>query len=501
MTKNPNIFLSYSWKDKEIVDQIDEDFQRIGILMQRDVRDGQYRKSIKQFMQNVRHTDYVLTVISDEFLKSENCMYELLELFQTRELGKRILPIVLENAKIFDVKLRSEYYDYWDNQIDIYKEKLIKYTSIDFQEHLTHARNIRNQIPEILSFISDLNVKSFSDLKTNNYLEMLNLIGFEEESILSEALRIRRIEEKEDRDLALEELIEKYPKNRYVLFYKAFIAEENGQFKKAKKYYKLITTLYPDYAIAQNNFGLILHEQFNNWNEARFHYEKALEFNPRFAKAHYNLALLLKNGFHDYNGSKKHYEEAIRLNPEDPDNYSNYALLLKNNFQDYVNAKLNYEAALKIRPNDLDARNNYAVLLESGFQEYKKCSEQYEIILNLNPEYYNAHYNYAKVLKDHLKDYSKAKSHYEAALNINSEFTEAYVGYANLLMFNLNEYGLARVNYEKALKLNEASAETHFDFSLLLANNLNDKLNARIHYSRAIQLNPALRNEKFEKKL
>ena len=55
MSENPapNIFLSYSWANTNIADEIDKDFQVIGIQFKRDVRDAHYRSSIKEFMQQI----------------------------------------------------------------------------------------------------------------------------------------------------------------------------------------------------------------------------------------------------------------------------------------------------------------------------------------------------------------------------------------------------------------------------------------------------------------
>ena len=43
-------------------------------------------------MKKVSKQDYVLILISDHFLKSSNCMYEILELFKSEQFEKKILP-------------------------------------------------------------------------------------------------------------------------------------------------------------------------------------------------------------------------------------------------------------------------------------------------------------------------------------------------------------------------------------------------------------------------
>ena len=99
--ENIKIFLSYSWADKDVADIIDKDFSSIGIQLVRDIRDISYRSSIKEFMHKVGKSDFVIMIISNEYLKSQNCMYEVNELVNTHEFEKRILPLTTNNASIF----------------------------------------------------------------------------------------------------------------------------------------------------------------------------------------------------------------------------------------------------------------------------------------------------------------------------------------------------------------------------------------------------------------
>lgn len=73
----PDIFLSYSRKDEAIVNPIDRDFTAMGIRLKRDIRDIPFRADIKEFMNRVGKSDYVLMIISDSFLKLKYCMYEV----------------------------------------------------------------------------------------------------------------------------------------------------------------------------------------------------------------------------------------------------------------------------------------------------------------------------------------------------------------------------------------------------------------------------------------
>ena len=114
------IFISYSWADNEIVNEIDKTLQLAEIVVHRDIRDVSYRDSIKKFMKSIRRTDFALLVLSDKYLKSKNCMYEILEFVKDENYKERILPIVLDKS-IYGSPF--DYISYWENELKDHKKK------------------------------------------------------------------------------------------------------------------------------------------------------------------------------------------------------------------------------------------------------------------------------------------------------------------------------------------------------------------------------------------
>ncbi len=117
MTK-PEIFLSYAWggESEQIVNDLDAAFQQKGILLIRDKRDLGFTGMISGFMQRIGVGKAVVTVISDKYLKSPYCMFELLEIYRNLNFQKRIFPIVLEDADIFNYTKRLQYLEYWQDK-------------------------------------------------------------------------------------------------------------------------------------------------------------------------------------------------------------------------------------------------------------------------------------------------------------------------------------------------------------------------------------------------
>ena len=97
------IFLSYNWNNETIADAIESYFKDTPITIKRDKRDLHFKQSIKEFMKQIRKTDYALMIISEDYLKSSNCMYEVLEFIKDenyKEMETINLPLLLKKAII-----------------------------------------------------------------------------------------------------------------------------------------------------------------------------------------------------------------------------------------------------------------------------------------------------------------------------------------------------------------------------------------------------------------
>jgi internalin A len=110
------VFISYAWggEREEIVNQIDQELQKRGVKIIRDKRDLGYKGSISEFMERIGRGNCVIVVISDKYLRSPNCMFELVEIAEGKQFHDRIFPIVLADANIYDPIKRIEYVRHWE---------------------------------------------------------------------------------------------------------------------------------------------------------------------------------------------------------------------------------------------------------------------------------------------------------------------------------------------------------------------------------------------------
>jgi len=179
--KEPKIFLSYSHRNKEIADRVDKFFISKNIRLTRDVRDAPAYSSLKKFMDTIRDHDYVIMLISDAYLKSINCMYEVIQFIQERNYIDRTFPIVIDNeATIFDQSKHSKYIHYWQTK---YKElgdeiKILKNTgTISLHKELDKIDKIQSNIGEFLDKIAELKCFPIDELESTNYKAILDKIG------------------------------------------------------------------------------------------------------------------------------------------------------------------------------------------------------------------------------------------------------------------------------------------------------------------------------------
>lgn len=99
----PELFISYAWKaDTAIVDALNETLKGRDIRVTRDKDALRYKDSIGEFMRRLGRGTAVVVVLSEAYLRSHYCMYELLQIDKSRDLRERAFPIVLDDAGIHD---------------------------------------------------------------------------------------------------------------------------------------------------------------------------------------------------------------------------------------------------------------------------------------------------------------------------------------------------------------------------------------------------------------
>ncbi len=175
---NPLIFLSYCWADTDKANTIDEYLREKGIKATRDVRGVENWQSLKGFMQTIRDNNFAVLLISDAYLKSTNCMYEVLEVMKEKRYRTRIFPTIIDSV-IYSTDKHFEYVRYWQDRVKTLKSNLssLEYTNgLALGHELKKAVDISRTIAEFLVTVSDMKNPAINNINEAIYEKLKPLI-------------------------------------------------------------------------------------------------------------------------------------------------------------------------------------------------------------------------------------------------------------------------------------------------------------------------------------
>jgi hypothetical protein len=176
------IFISYSHANKTEAKLIEQAFLDRGVKLIRDEREMEYRDDIPDFMRRVGNGAHVILLISDQYLKSRNCLFEVNELLKNEDFAERVYPIVLDNATdIYSAEKTIRYITYWEDKVKDLNEVLKKEVenlanTKRIQEEIDHYQNIRSFIDGFIHFIQNKLVPPFEKQKEVKFAPVIDLI-------------------------------------------------------------------------------------------------------------------------------------------------------------------------------------------------------------------------------------------------------------------------------------------------------------------------------------
>ncbi len=175
------VFISYAWggEREDVVNQIDEALQKRGIKIIRDKRDLGYKGSIKEFMERIGRGDCIILVISDKYLRSPNCMFELVEIAENKQFYDRVFPIVLSDANIYDPLKRIEYVKHWEAKRAELAKAMKKLDPANLQgirDDMDQYDRIRDKISGMTSILKDMNTLTPDMHKDSEFSDLYNAI-------------------------------------------------------------------------------------------------------------------------------------------------------------------------------------------------------------------------------------------------------------------------------------------------------------------------------------
>jgi internalin A len=193
-SRAPEVFVSYAWGDsspegqrrEKLVDDLCSAMQPTGITIRRDRDEIRPGDRISEFMKRLADGDLIITVISDRYLRSLDCMTELFQIYRNSKQDdmrflKKVIPLVLPDARLRGVSDRLEYAAHWGDENRRLKKLISKRPedvgSVAF-EKFRLIGEIASNTSDMLEYICDTFVpRDYDRMAREGFKEVLDLIG------------------------------------------------------------------------------------------------------------------------------------------------------------------------------------------------------------------------------------------------------------------------------------------------------------------------------------
>lgn len=170
------VFVSYSWSNSDTVDELENVLGTVGISLVRDKNEVKYKDSIRAFMQSIGRGQAIVVVLSKAYLESKNCMFELTEIADRKDLRDRVFPIVLPDAKIYDAEGTLDYIEFWEKKkakLDA-KMKAVGGENLGgIREELDLLAKVRSTIAGIVDILGDMNSLSSKEHQDAGFKQLV----------------------------------------------------------------------------------------------------------------------------------------------------------------------------------------------------------------------------------------------------------------------------------------------------------------------------------------
>lgn len=171
--KKITIFLSYAHADSNIADIVDDLLRFYGYDVKRDIRDIKTWNNLKQFMRSIREQNYAVLLVSDSYLRSDNCMYEITQLLKNNSCEDRVLPIVVEYPEeiksMFSLEYRAEIILFWQERANELYKSIKKLNRENSSEMDSKYREIKMMAQNVSEFMDKFfNNKLLASMENDN---------------------------------------------------------------------------------------------------------------------------------------------------------------------------------------------------------------------------------------------------------------------------------------------------------------------------------------------
>ena len=186
MNSNPKIFFSYAWGDdletgdsrEKLVDELYQSLLKDNYNVIRDKHDLRYTSFISDFIKQLGQGECTIVAISNKYVRSEYCMYELYEIalsvgFDKHKFSNKVLPVMVERIDFSNSAVKDELLSYWRNHhqelLASAKKNLEDCLDDESVARLNRVRNIMQSCDKLVNWLGDMNTLTPTLLSEENF--------------------------------------------------------------------------------------------------------------------------------------------------------------------------------------------------------------------------------------------------------------------------------------------------------------------------------------------
>lgn len=454
-------------------------------------------------LQLLNQRNPILLVISDNFLKSAQCMSDGLQLLQ--EKRTQILTVVVDGVSYDEAtgeatpiktnfKRVSEiiqYINYWQDQyLDLRRQKrtLEVEDEVAFNNHLKKMRDISSEAGEFLRMLRTLDCLTLEEFKENGYAAFFKytndphaweqykgyLATQPQETILQEPAPVE--------EEVPQEVISNIPGMDLV--------QETTPEPEPEPEPEVVAEPEPEPIPAPEPITTEIPLEINHIEETAPEEEDLEEEEEEDPNEWITQGVTLINDGQTDEGMAL-IEQAVRKLPENAALRYRYALLLTQKKGNLAKASEELERLLEYDPDYEDAYFLLGELAELD-EDFGNAVQWYERLIELNPNYPNVYYRLGLIVANQFENKEEqAAKYFERAIENKADNVDAHYQYAVIQAEKLNDKTKAIDYFERTLALQPKHPFANYDIALLHHQNENVEA-ARVAYLQAISINPEL---------
>ena len=199
--QQPEVYISHAWggESDDVLKKIVKALEKESVHVVYDHKDLQYRGSINAFMEELGKAKAVILIISNKYLRSEYCMFELLQIYDNHQFLHRIFPIVLDEVQISKSTDRLDLVQYWEEQQVELESKIRELRTLSNIQGITDDLNlygdIRKNIAKFTHILKDINTLNTSTHFEENFSSLVSQV--QDSLIAREAPKLTPLEWRE----------------------------------------------------------------------------------------------------------------------------------------------------------------------------------------------------------------------------------------------------------------------------------------------------------------